>query len=164
MDYELSREFRRYAEIQKARESANSKVPTEILQAITAVKSAIDGINILNKYAEDIKDTQKRGELIRIIGQLSLDLGNAQIQLSQQLLINNEMAQKIEHLEKEIENLKNPSEKLIVKDGLYYKDENDGPYCTGCYDTKKLIVRLKKLTGPFTAMGTYQCPSCNTPY
>ena len=42
---------------------------SDAFKAITAAKTAMDGIKILTQYADEIKDVQKRGELMRVIGE-----------------------------------------------------------------------------------------------
>lgn len=138
--------------------------PTEIVQAIAAVKNSIAAVKLINQYAAEIKDTQKRGELMRIIGELNIELANAQIQLAELKIQNYEQTRRIEELEEEIEELKNPAVRIVLIDGLYYKDDNDGPFCTGCYDTKQQLVRLKQLPETYRVLGNYQCPSCETQY
>jgi len=53
----------------------------EIYQALTAGRSALDSLKMLNQYVDEVKDTQKRGEFIWIIGQLNLELDEAQTRL-----------------------------------------------------------------------------------
>ncbi len=130
----------------------------DALKLITAGKSAIDGIKLLNQYAEEIKDTQKRGEFMRIIGQLSIELAETQMRLAEQIQESIENKQKIKTLEEEIEKLKDPSCKVIWKNGLYYKENGEGGFCTGCYDSNKKLIRVTQLPG----FMTHQCPVCKT--
>ncbi|WP_322685697.1 hypothetical protein [Nostoc sp. DedQUE07] len=133
----------------------------DALKLITAGKSALDGIKLLNQYAEEIKDTQKRGEFMRIIGQLSIELAETQMKLAEQIQDSIENKQKIKVLEDEIEQLKNPNVKVIWKNGLYYKENGDGGYCTGCYDNNKKLIRV---TEPLPGFKLYQCPVCQSTY
>jgi DNA repair exonuclease SbcCD ATPase subunit len=163
-DGELEREFERYAILLRALEKVNAKVPAELLQAIAAVKNAIDGINLLKKYADDVKDIQQRGELHRIIGELSIELSKAQIQLSQQLRVNDELAAKVERLEKENEELKHPQVSLTFKNSAYYRvEDNDGPFCTKCYDEDRKLIRLSSLGSKF-GVNHLRCPSCRAAF
>ena len=73
-------EFRYYANLYKEK----SRV-ADAFKAISAGKAAIDGFNMLSQYASEVKDTQKRGELMRVIGELSLELAQTQIKLAEQL-------------------------------------------------------------------------------
>ncbi len=49
---------------------------------------------------------------------------------------------------------------VIVKDGVYWKQNGDGPFCTACYDNNKKLFRLSKLSGHFTVFGKWECPVC----
>ncbi|MBD1893116.1 hypothetical protein [Coleofasciculus sp. FACHB-129] len=133
-------------------------------KAITAGKAAIDGLKALAQYADEVKDTQKRGEFMRIIGELSLELAETQIRLAEQLRENNDLKEEVATLKKEIDKLKNPNSKPMARHGLYYVDD-DGPFCTGCYDNKEKLVRVKELPQIMMQhMGKYQCPVCKTTY
>lgn len=131
----------------------------DALKLITAGKSALDGIKLLNQYAEEIKDTQKRGEFMRIIGQLSIELAETQMRLAEQIQESIGNKQKIKTLEEEIEKLKNPASKVFLKDGLYYKENGDGGFCTGCYDNNKKLIRVIE---PLAGFKMHQCPVCKT--
>ena len=136
----------------------------DALKLITASKSAIDGIKLLNGYAEEIKDVQKRGEFMRIIGQLSIELAETQMRLAEQIQNSINDKQNIKDLEAQINSLQNPGIEPIVKDGLYYKENNDGPFCTGCYDSKKQFIRLTLVMPEFKVFGKYSCPICKSKY
>ncbi|MBD1903717.1 hypothetical protein NDI44_27400 [Trichocoleus sp. DQ-A3] len=130
------------------------------LKAITAGKAAIDGLKVLAQYAEEVKDTQKRGELMRIIGELSVKLAETQISLAEQLQENHNLKEEVSTLKKENDKLKSPNFKPMVRDGLYYVYD-DGPFCTGCYDNKGKLIRVTKLPNSTTTIRRYKCPVCN---
>ncbi len=134
------------------------------LKAITAGKGAIDGLKILAQYAEEVKDIQKRGEFMRIIGELSLELAETQMRLAEQIRETDNLKEKIVSLEKEIENLKNPTSKLVIKNGLYYTEDSDGPFCTACYDSKGQTIRVSEMPRVMQTIGKYKCPVCNAVY
>lgn len=50
-------------------------------------------------------------------------------------------------------------QKLVFRDDCYYFDD-DGPYCSRCYDVEKKKVRMVKRD---TGMGSIynKCPNCN---
>ena len=53
---------------------------------------------------------------------------------------------------------------LVLKNSMYYQESGDGPFCTGCYDTARKVVRLVKQRAPFDEFGEYMCPSCKVHY
>jgi chromosome segregation ATPase len=74
---------------------------------------------------------------------------------------NAEIKQKIKTLEKELETLKNPEYKVIFKKGLYYKENGEGGYCTGCYDNNKKLINVIELPG---GLDMKRCPVCKAVY
>ena len=50
-----------------------------------------------------------------------------------------------------------------LKNGHYYT-ENDGPFCTACFDTKRQLVRLSQLPEKLTDMANFLCNVCNAQY
>ncbi len=131
----------------------------DALKLITATKTSLDGIKLLSQYAAEIKDTQKHGEFMRIIGQLSIELAETQMKLAEQIQNDLDNKQKIKALEEQIKELNNSENKVILKDEFYYKENGDGPYCTNCYDNNKKLIRVKKIVG---GIKMQQCPTCKT--
>jgi hypothetical protein len=159
MNYE--REFELFASVIRSLErTPGNDMASELFQAISAGKAVVDGLKTLATYADEVKDIGKRGEFMRIIGELSLDLAETQIKLSDRIREIDGLREQVNSLQKEIENLKNPETKLVIKDGLYYGPDNDGPFCTGCYDSKQKIIRLTKRSDAFRVLGIYKCPAC----
>jgi hypothetical protein len=138
----------------------------DALKIIGATKAVIDGLKTLNDYAEDIEDTQKRGEFMRIIGNLSTELAETQIKLAAQIRENNELQEKVRLLQKEVENLKNPDLQLRFENGYYYEKDGKHPFCTACYDSQKKAIRLTLPSRILKqAQGAkYVCPICNALY
>jgi hypothetical protein len=136
----------------------------EVFQAISAGKAAIDGLKLLAQYADEVKDVSKRGEFMRIIGELSLELAETQIKLSGHIRENDELKEQLGTLQKKIETLENPQSKLTFKDDAYYNFENDGPFCTGCYDKNQQTIRLSETPLIHRGLGKYECPICKSKY
>lgn len=136
----------------------------EIFQAISALKSSIDGVRMLSQYDEEVKDVQKRGEFMRIIGELSYELAETRIKLSEQLVQNNSLEEEIDRLKREIDELKNPQTKLLLRNGLYYDAEENALFCTGCYDSQDKKIRVSEVPEGFRTFGRYRCPVCKSYY
>jgi hypothetical protein len=138
---------------------------SEIFQAISATKAAIDGVRSLHQYADEVKDVSKRGEFMRIIGELSLELAETQLKLSGHIRENDELKEQVVILQKKVETLENPDSKLICKNDVYYDSKsNDGPFCIGCYDNNRKKIRLSNLPYAKKALGKYECPTCKSNY
>jgi hypothetical protein len=130
----------------------------EIFQAVSAGKAAIDGLKSLAQYADEVKDVSKRGEFMKIIGELSIELAETQVRLSDRITENHELKVQLVTLQKKVEVLENPNSILTIKDGVYYTSENDGPFCTGCYDDKLKTIRLSEMPLMQRGIGKYECP------
>jgi hypothetical protein len=137
---------------------------SEIFQAIGAGKAAIDGLKLLAQYADDVKDVTKRGEFMRIIGELSLELAETQVRLSGHIRENDELKEQVLNLQKKVEALKNPETTLAIKDGLYYTSDGGGPFCTCCYDSDRKTIRLAAMPEVMEVLGKYECPKCKSRY
>ena len=156
----LEEEFFYYASLIQQKEQGK-----DVSRAIAAGKISIDRIKILKEYAVEINDAKKRDELIRIITDFHLECAFIQDKLVTQVEENRLLKRKITNFEKENQKLKNSEFKLILKDRLYYKeDNNDGPFCTACYDRDKKITRLITLPPIINKLGQHQCTVCSTVY
>lgn len=56
------------------------------------------------------------------------------------------------------------SNEVVVRQGVYWTTDGDGPFCTACYDTTQRRIRLTELTGHFTAFGKWKCNVCKANY
>jgi hypothetical protein len=56
------------------------------------------------------------------------------------------------------------SSAVIVKAGVYYTQNGDGPFCTACYDTGGKLIRLTAFSGHFTVFGRWTCNVCKAHY
>jgi hypothetical protein len=149
-------EFQHYAVLYKEK-----KRVTDAFKAISAGKAAIDGFKTLTQYANEVKDTQKRGELMGVIGELSLELAETEMRLAGQLRENIDLRQQVEALKKEIEKSKTSNTKPILDDGLYFLD--DAPICTACYSVKQISIPVTRV-GYLTSNNEYECPYCHAKY
>jgi hypothetical protein len=163
MNYES--EFEIFAaQVRSLEKTIGSDMASELFQVIGAGRAIVDGLKTLATYADEVKDISKRGEFMRIIGELSLNLAETQIKLSDRIREIDELKEQASNLQKEIENLKDPKTKLILKLGLYYSESGDGPFCTGCSDNNQKRIRVNELSGSFKALGKYKCPVCEAKY
>ena len=161
MNYE--REFEVFAaQVRSLERTIGSDMASELFQAIGAGMAIVDGLKTLATYADEVKDISKRGEFMRIIGELSLNLAETQIKLSDRIREIDELKEQASNLQKEIEKLKDPDTKLTIKGGLYYGSDNDGPFCTGCYDNNGKLIRITDMTDAFMSLGKYRCPICKS--
>lgn len=137
---------------------------SDAFRAISAGKATIDGLRLLTQYASEIKDVQKHGEFMRIIGETNLELAETQNRLAEQIRQNNDLREEISRLKKEIETLRREDSKPVFRDGLYYLNDQE-PCCTGCYDSQEKLIRVTKLSLEAQMLGIkYRCPVCRASY
>ncbi len=158
----LEKEFLYYASLIKEKEQS-----IELIQMIAAGKIAIDRIKILREYAEEIADRKKRSEFMKILADLNLEFAEIKDKLIKPVEENSSLQKRIIDFKERKENqeLKKSVSQLILKDGLYYKaDNNDGPFCTHCYDNNQKIIRIRTLPPTMQEFGKHECLLCRTVY
>ncbi len=142
-------EFMQYAALYR-----ETSQMSDAFRAISAGKAAIDWMKTLSEYATGVKDVQKHGELMRIIGGLSLELAEIEIRLAEQIKENQQLKEVIAELKAEAS-----QPKLIFKNGLYYAPEDNIPFCPSCFEDKKKRIHLKTFSNSLQLPG-YRCPIC----
>ncbi|ACK66889.1 hypothetical protein PCC8801_2891 [Rippkaea orientalis PCC 8801] len=131
----------------------------EFLQAITAGKNTLDAIKFLTEYANEVKESQHYGELMRAIGTLNLELSEVKSRLAEQILENSALKTQLEEVARENRELKNPTYKVIIKTGFYYVEgQEEIPICGSCYSTKGKPIPMKYVDMPHTPY--YRCAVC----
>jgi hypothetical protein len=111
----------------------------------------------LVKQVKELADQTKNLELKTVI----VDLQSKLLDVKEEI---NELREENAKLKEEVKRALAPPE-VAVKDGMYYKGD-DGPFCTGCYDSQKKMIRLIGAMGPEKKlMGIHhKCPSCKATY
>jgi hypothetical protein len=133
----------------------------DAFRAFSAAKNTADGIKMLRQYVDEIKDAQKHGELMRVIGDLNFEIAETKMQLAEQIQAKTDLGQKVRLLEEENEKLRSSDSKPIFKNGLYYLNE-DERFCTRCYDVDSKRVHVMAINPDFEMKGKYRCPNCKT--
>ncbi len=108
-------------------------------------------VNLVAK-AKNLADELNNLKMKEVIVELKSDL----IDLKEQIL-----ALREENLQlKEEAKKRSEAPTLTIKEGKYYCAEGDGPFCTGCYDSRKEMIRLTALNTAFRGIGNWRCPVC----
>jgi hypothetical protein len=133
-----------------------------------ALKSA-STITDMIKKAANAADAIKNADLIDAIANLRLEsaklkstLASAEERILEIKQENDTLKAKIKVLEQSAINLDKPT----LRDGFYYSQDGDGPFCTVCYDKNKEFIRVIPLPSILvsTGMGKYKCQNCRTTY
>lgn len=91
------------------------------------LKTIKENIEALAEIAERTKDLELKNTILNLKEQI-LTIKEENLVLKEQIALNNQ------------------KENLIFKNNMYWKKLDDGseegPYCSGCYDTKKTLIRM----------------------
>jgi hypothetical protein len=120
-----------------------------IMETITGV------IGMVGK-AKELADKLKNLELKEVI----VDLQGKVLGLKEEIVkLREENAQ----LKEQVKRASAPPE-VTVKNGMYYKDD-DGPFCTACYDSRGKLTRLIHGAQDERMMGIHRkCQACQATY
>lgn len=121
---------------------------------VMAIQSAIEIVGKLRALSKKLEDA----EFKMLLADLSGELADAKLEVAN---LKMELAKTKEKLQEKGELLhRKENEKPTLCDGAYQFPGDSGFFCTACYDTKRLKVRVTALSGPFTDFGKWECPSC----
>jgi hypothetical protein len=119
------------------------------MDIIGSISGAISLIAKAKALADRTKNSELKEAIVELEGQL-LDLQSQIVELR-------DANQKLK--ETAAAKAAAPSE-VIIKDGVYFKRDGEGPFCTACYDSKKEFSRLTELGVSHRIMGKWKCPVC----
>ncbi len=121
------------------------------------VASITDAISLSKQLAglfSAIKDVKAKN----IIADLNIKLASINIQVAELIEENTRLQEELA-FEREIRG------KVVFKDRFYYLDD-DGPFCTACYDSRRKLIRVAKMLSQSSQMGITRwiCPVCQVIY
>jgi regulator of replication initiation timing len=126
------------------------------MEIISVVSNALGIASRLKEISKNIQDA----EFNNLLADLSLELADLKVRLADVLDENS-------NLKNELLNYKHSqssSSELQYRDGMYFQLDGSGPFCPGCFDSNKKIIRLRKEDGPFATLCDYTCPVCKEAY
>lgn len=121
-----------------------------ISEAINAISSAIKITKRLNEISKDMDN---------LIADLSLELMEVKLKLVGSMDENTQLRNELTKLKIKID-----EGSPIFRSGVYYKKDNDGPFCTACFDNDGKFIHLKLQPEGYQDISTHQCPVCNELY
>jgi len=74
-----------------------------------------------------------------------------------------ELSNQNEALREGLKQVASPPE-VVVKDGKYFSQDGDGPFCPTCYDLQRTLVRLHETPAEMRSLGKWRCPVCSSHY
>jgi hypothetical protein len=131
----------------------------EVASLIRSVSSAIG----LGKTMMEVAQKSGNMELINAIVDLNRELADVKLSSIDQIHKITELKQEIVQLKeknKELEELSKEDNQLILKNNLFYKQNDEGPFCPRCYNNDKSRSLLcSKHSGLSSTY--YLCVVCN---
>ena len=126
---------------------------------ISIINNAISLVNRLQEVSKNINEV----EFKNLLADISNSLADAKLEVTS---VKEELVrekEKNQMLELEINNLNESKEKLKLVGDVYMKND-EGPFCTTCWDSNSKQIRLKEEMPDFqTITGhKYICPVCDT--
>jgi regulator of replication initiation timing len=155
------------AQIQEALDELSILMTTDITTAIRGVSSGIDAVKKLADLAIKTQNIELREGILNLREQLleAKDaLLDAKEQVSDYKEENATLKAENTKLKQELEKGQGKEPHVYVMNGLYYTQDNDGPFCTGCYDSKKQTIRVVDSPSAVHGIGKYMCPVCKITY
>ena len=129
-----------------------------MIEVVQSIQSSIEIVGKLRELSKKVGDADFK----MFLADLSSDLGDAKLEAAnlkaELALLREENAALHERIERR------EAGKPILDDSVYCFADDDGHYCTSCFDVKQRKVRVKLLTGPFTAFGKWECPACKATF
>lgn len=121
------------------------------------ILSSVTGAITLTKQLLNFATAAKDAESKLILADLQLKLAELKGQLAE--LINENI-----HLKDELKKASSTSVDVVLKDGAYFKNDGDGPFCTICYDKSKQMIRVSAVQGMLRKFGKWRCGSCKNQF
>jgi hypothetical protein len=110
------------------------------------------------KAIYELVKTGNTSKLLLEISNLEKEFADLQISYAALQKENLALNEKIQSFEKD------RNEPPIYKNGAYYSQKGDGPFCSGCYDNGKKLMRLSETPSSMRKMATHICPVCDKGY
>mgnify|MGYP000564845516 CR=1 FL=1 len=126
---------------------------TEIISSISA------SINIL-KALRSANEKIKSAEFANSLADLELQLAEMKAKIADLISQNTDLRTENQALKQKAVT----APELIFTNGHYYTAQNDGPFCTTCYEQSQKKVRLTQVPQGFDDLAKYTCPVCKNMY
>jgi regulator of replication initiation timing len=157
----LEQEFECYAAvvvIEQTFQEIYELMGLDLGSAITTASSAIDVVKKLTELAGKTQNIELQEGAIELRTQI-LEIKEALLKAKEE---NYELREENTLFKEKITRLETITDIPTFKNGAYYKSDEDGPYCTGCYDQDRKLIRLAPPT--VKSVPICLCPKCKTIY
>lgn len=121
--------------------------------ALAGVTAALNLTHQLLRLAVVAKDAEAK----LVIADLQIQLAELKTRLAELLEENAKLRQ-------DAKTALTAKTEMIMKDGLYFKQDGDGPFCTACHDSKNQVIRVSELPKAFHMIAHWKCNVCGAKY
>lgn len=122
-------------------------------EVITTVTAAIGLTKQLVEFSSITKDAHAK----LVIADLQIQLAEIKMKLA-------ELIDENTSLRASLKSATSSVKEVEFRDGLYFTPDNDGPFCTACYDSKGKLMRVTKLGEAFHDLAHWSCGVCKATY
>ena len=125
-----------------------------MVDVVASVQSAIEIVGKLRALSKKVEDAEFKMLLADLSGELAdakLEVANLKVGMANLTTENQTLKGKLSA---------RAAEKPKLVDGAYVFPEEEGNFCTACFDVRSQRVRLTSLPPTFRDLGHWQCPSC----
>jgi len=120
---------------------------------IATVTTSIGIAKQLLELLEKSKDVKAKS----LLADLQIELAEVKMRLAELIEENTQFKARLKKAE-------SAEQEVVLKDGLYFRPDGDGPFCTACYDSKGKLIRVSKMPRNFETFGNWQCNVCQSNY
>jgi regulator of replication initiation timing len=125
-----------------------------MLENLFTIPQLIQAGKYLKELDERVKDHEAKHALSELYKQLIV----LNVEYGELLLENKQLKQRIDELESNVDS-------VTLRDGLYYKEGNEHPFCPACFSSKKTVPLAKTNSDMSQIMGIkWECGVCKTRY
>jgi hypothetical protein len=123
------------------------------------LNKAVSALQLAYKAATAVKEASAKLAMSEVM----MKLADAQHELANHRMEMVQLLDRIAELEGHLKRSTNAAPELILGDDkLYYKSDNDGPFCPNCFEGKKQAVRLTQLGDAlWRRIAKWRCNSCD---
>ncbi len=151
----LEQEFGYHRKLQELAELLNMVTTQDLQAGILTVTKSIDALQKAKQLMDKTSNLEAQEIILELRSQL-VDTKSLLIDSKEEII---SLKEENRQLKEQLEN----NQKLIFKDGVYYKDGDNVPFCPNCYEKSQKLIHLKTNNMPgFESFGKFDCPCCET--
>lgn len=125
-------------------------------EIFTSITAALNILKTLRSANEKIKNA----EFAHALADLDMQLAEMKAKIADLISQNTDLKTENQALRQTTSS----AVELMFRDGYYFTAENDGPFCSTCYEQSQKKARLTAMPPGFDELAKYECPVCKNLY